>query len=379
MSLFERPIQAVARAAPLLDGGTLVQGPAKALSSDLMMAWAQGDLSWRELVAYQFASLSLFGPADSSPRFVGSGFAVRPLVGWKAVVLAGLGFDRLPSSGAREDRPVASDGIPGLADLSPVKPLVLTRNVELDVPPPDAGLRTDLVEVRYRRRVPRGTDGRLEWDPSTALFQPVRKELTYVLDAWGYRPSEAGVRYVVGQVGQLAPSADTDNGYTSLAWIQAVPGATALTDDRITDLRRPLFLGSGLAQVSLMVTVAGASPNLTATINSFSAPAGVRVVAYGGGTAGYTPGTGDLGSCTLLVAGEWSALIPDASAQVVAASRARVLVGSVESGTELGRPSGGEGGLLPARQPLTRVRLRRISNTGAAENGVVYVSLLLKP
>jgi len=235
---------------------TIINPREKPLSQDINQAQSQLDMTMREVLRRLLAQQTpwSFGGATHSNHgespasgFLGGGLRVSPSspTALTVRVPAGIGFFYNAS-----DVPSSIDSIVGLDDLSAYKPVVLLSDVTLNVPtPPGANSRIDLIEVRTNRATNNPTS-RLVLNTTTGAFDPttVDKTLTHVLDgSTGYvvTPSDSttaiGYKSGTAAVTPVAPAVTA--GYTAIAYVWVVNGATTIDEAQLTDVRKVLAPG----------------------------------------------------------------------------------------------------------------------------------------
>lgn len=237
------------------------------------------------------ASLSNTDSLSSFFGFYGAGFLVTPLSPATTTVriLAGLGAKRDDG-----DLPANIDGVPGLSELSDVKPIVLrsSKDVAVPVPPAAPNSRYDIIEVALRRDVyDNNATAFLSLPAGSRVDLPVTKTLSYALDTLsvGYVTDPANstqpIGYKIGQAAFAPTPPPTSPGYVKIAQIfvdNVVNNPTGtIRQEHIADFRPMLFLG-GTASFSVTCSfpLAGGAP----TITHAAVPPGIRLAVSRGPT-----------------------------------------------------------------------------------------------
>lgn len=258
---------------------TIINPLEKPRSGDINQAQAQLDRSLRDTLARMFNSQNGFMRGSlqvvpQSPAALG------------VIIKAGIGFFNAPT-----DVPTMINGLVGLEDLSPYKPIVLSADYSISVPtPPASNSRIDLIEVAYQR-VTDNPQSVNFLNTTSGAFAPatVPKTLDFCVDgtlayytaaqvpttAFAYKSGVAGVSPV-------APA--TDTGYMPVAYITVASGVATIVAANISDQRPIVSLGQYLGRQTLT-----ASGTYTPT------PGTTRVRAFiqaGGGGGGGAPATG---------------------------------------------------------------------------------------
>lgn len=247
------------------------------LSSDINQAQSQLDYTGRFLdeIGYEVRSTIAPGAGGSIVQgFSGSSFALQPGTGFQVIVTGGWGFMTNFS-----DTPSAINGIVGLDDMSPYKPLLLLNGQAFTVPASDpSNPRIDIVEVQYNRAVT-NPQSRDVLNTATGQFNPstVNKTLSFDLDGLtgqGSGAASAPIYYKIGTASGSPTPPATDAGYVKVGEIY-VPAASSgsILPTYLHDTRSLLFSGGrSTATVSVQILIStGALSNFI-----FSGPPGVN-------------------------------------------------------------------------------------------------------
>ena len=270
-------------------------------SGDSNIEQAQLDETLRNVL------LQLLGPrlSDSvsyrtplTQGFLGEGFQVRPtdIASSNVKITAGIGFIE-----SDLDVPVGINGIVGLNDVSPLKPLVLKVDqvITVSAPPAFPDNRIDIIEVRAQRDLYDSEVIRiLDAFQAKLLPQSKLQTLSFALDGLvgtvaTPAPSTAPIGYKTGVVTGSPIAPPTTAGYVKIAEIysaNAVDNPTGLiTFHYVSDFRPYLFAGARAAYaVSTETTPGAVTPPSQVYLD---APPGLRMAIC---TDGYTGGEFDL-------------------------------------------------------------------------------------
>lgn len=244
------------------------------LSSDANKAYSYVDQQVREVLYELLASRVGLGsdaarylPAAGGAGFIGAAFKARGVTGALKIALdPGLGFfnDNINSA-------FAVGGVPGVDDLSFIKPLSLTLPETINIPAADpTNGRIDIIEVQFDRRLADPTS-RDVLVPSTGAFTPsvVNKTLTYNQNGRSTVNGAGSINYKAGTPGASPLPPTTDAGYAVIAQVFVPPLATALGPTCVMDLRQMLFpAGQGQIRATMV--------NGTLKINALSLPPGME-------------------------------------------------------------------------------------------------------
>lgn len=208
------------------------------LTNDNNAQAAQEDYSLRQLVQLMFG---MHGPFSSTSGVLApTGFIADSLkadvAGMTVTLRSGLGFLNNPA-----DVPGNINGVLGLNDLSPEKPILLLAPQNITVPAADPGQpRIDLIEVTYLRQPSTNPQTRDVFDLIAKQFLPelVNKTLTWAIDSSLSFGGVAAINYKQGTPGATPAAPAVDAGYTAVAQVYVPAGAVALTAANITDVRR---------------------------------------------------------------------------------------------------------------------------------------------
>lgn len=259
---------------------TILNPLERPLADDLNQAQSQLDRTIRSM-AYAESLRRTSSAGDGhfgvvNEGFINDGFRVYPFAGMQVAVNAGIGFKWDPT-----DVPGAIDGIVGLSDLSPYKPMQLVLPALFTVPAaPGPGLsRFDIIEAKvYRRR--ENPLSRDVLDPATGAFTPslINKTLAFTHDGQtgtvvSPAVSAAALSYKVGIAGAPGAVPATTAGYTRLAIIYVPTGTVAMTEGTIRDTRKLVSPGGSVTVGAMWDFKNGALPPANVT---FVAPPGVR-------------------------------------------------------------------------------------------------------
>jgi len=249
-------------------------------SSDINQALAQMDRTLRDVL------LSIYSPrvsatndsANPTDGFLGEAFRVRPIspLGMTVRLPKGFGFIYDVS-----DLPSDIDGVSGLNDKSPWKPLYLADDITiaLAAAPTAPNSRYDVIEVKNNRR---RTDpaSRDVLNTLTGKFSPQSVFKTLGFDMGGSvgqvvdpSPSTAAISVKRGAPGNPPTAPAVTPGYTQIAQILVGPGVTTIDDNVIQDLRKMVY-PTGYANIAMQWTTSGGS---FVTLNQLNAPPGVKV------------------------------------------------------------------------------------------------------
>jgi len=252
-------------------------------SSDINQALSQVDRTLRDVLQSIFSPrISATNDAAGLPSgFIGEAFRVRPVSPLAMTVRLPKGFGFIHDV---SDVPSDIDGISGLNDKSPWKPLYLADDITINIgaAPTAPNSRIDIIEVKNNRR---RTDSasRDVLDTGTGKFSPqsVLKTLGFdmgvsVGQVVTPHPSTAAISVKRGALAS-APALPTPPGvtpgYTQIAQILVGPGVTTIDDNVIQDLRK-LIYPLGLGRVSILPEPGGGT---TVTLIQCMAPPSVRV------------------------------------------------------------------------------------------------------
>lgn len=218
---------------------TILNALERPLSSDINQALSQVDRSLRDLI---------YSAWNEGAGFLNSAFApsgtATPL---QLRLSAGMGF--ILDAAAN-----TIDGVPGLDDRSPIKPVLLTADQTLiTTTPPGGGLeRYDLVEIRTNRRRT-NSSSRDVLDPVTGVFNATLLLKTLAFDVDGDvgvvaspAASTAAISIKTGTpagTGTAVVPTGTA-GYTPVA-VLYVPNGTTTLGGKIRDLRANVRMGIG--------------------------------------------------------------------------------------------------------------------------------------
>lgn len=219
--------------------------------------------------------------AAFSPRngFIGDAFKARP------TNPPSLAFDLTPGIGFidnPDDTPSGIEGVNGLDDLCPYKPLILPDPLRIYIlqPLPSAGMsRVDTVEVRANRHFEDITT-REPFNPETNRFEFFEySTLAFESGDFGVvrapSLSTAGISYVVGAPGVSPVMPNVTPGYIRVAAINLVSAQPSVLV--VTDTRYMLTPYDAL-RASLRVEVNNSAK--TSRVLSLAAPPGVLATTF---------------------------------------------------------------------------------------------------
>lgn len=263
--------------------------------ADFNLASSQIDQSIRDYLFHLTRRrTSIADPSPSLPvdGFIGGGFRVLPTSPPSSTVriTPGLGFQVDETS---EGLATNFESIGGLDDVSPIKPLVLTKFQQISLAPaPAAGnTRIDIIEVRYTRYLDDPSTRTMFSEPQDDFIPAlVRKTLSFAMDDLTGQvntPAESTtpIGYKVGAAALTGTEVPppTSTGYIKIAEIvvrNAVDNPPGTVDaDYITD-ERALIYPHGQGVVSGRISLRTAA-NVKPTLLSLSAPPGIKVAAHG--------------------------------------------------------------------------------------------------
>ena len=269
-----------------------LQRPAAADPNAISTYW---QLAQRYTAQLAFAGRTSIGVDTTQPRsgFLHDAYKVRPLspAQLRVALTAGLAYQYQPADLAGTLSAPGLGPVDSMGDLSGYKPLVLSEDLEINIPTPlpAAGqARYDILEVRYRRDFTDQSPA-LRFVPATNAFLPqvLPQTLTYSMGAVdvGYVTTPGASSLPIGYK-QGAPAATGSQveppvtpGYVKIARILVENGATAITGQQIQDTR--MFLApEGVVRVSGTISVRTTGPQPLPQLVELNAPAGVRVVAF---------------------------------------------------------------------------------------------------
>ena len=249
-------------------------------SSDINQALSQVDRTLRDVLQSIFSPrISATNDAAGNPSgFIGEAFRVRPLSPISMSVRLPKGFGFIYDA---SDLPSDIDGVSGLNDKSPWKPLYLASDITigLTAAPTAPNSRIDLIEVRSNRR---RTDSasRDVLDTGTGKFSPqsVLKTLGFdmgvsVGQVVTPNPSTAAISVKRGAPGNPPTAPAVTPGYTQISQVLVGPAVTTIDDNVIQDLR-PMVYSNGYANITLQWTTSGGT---LVALNQLNAPPGIKV------------------------------------------------------------------------------------------------------
>lgn len=266
----------------------------KPASSDINAAQAGIDFTLREHLSNVFAARLAAGNDRRNvvSGFLADGFRVRPKspTAMSVEISAGLGYQVQTVNPATD---TAIEGVVGLSDLSPYKPMALTSAESVTIDAADAVLeRYDIIEVRADRRTTDLTSVEIFGENVLQFVNTpnMAKTLSWLMNSRQGRvaynqSSTAPISLKKGQpaaVGSATVPAAT-SGYIKIAEIYVGPTVTTLDDDVINDTRRMLW-PNNTARVSAKVTIVSQNGASRPVVTELIAPPGVRVVFYGDGS-----------------------------------------------------------------------------------------------
>lgn len=273
---------------------TIINTRERPLSSDINQLASQFDRTVREVFEQLLGRPSgvagdpSVGTAFASASgFIGEAFMARSYspASLNVRLPKGIGFINDPAS-----VPTAIGGALSLDDRSSYKPIVLTQDVNVSVPPNVSGnARRDIIEVRYNRAAG-NPSSRDVLNISTGRFEPqsVNKTLSWVVDGLLSYGGALAINYKVGTPTGGAvtetnpPEPATTAGYVKIASILVPNGAAVITQDQIVDYRQMLAPGGMVRAAARFRTAAGVYTNFQAW-----APPGVRIGVLHSGLASF--------------------------------------------------------------------------------------------
>ncbi len=281
----------------------IINGLERPVSGDVNTGWSEQDQEVRALLEQQTLTRTDSTIPDAPTHadgFIGGGFKVRPNpagADGNVYLSAGLGWQYLPG-----DVPVNINGVQGLNDVAPLKPLVLsgtgiTAATGITVPAAPAGgsSRIDIIEVRTNRVVS-APSSRDVLNPATGAFNPttVNKNIGFTLNdaAQICNPGDPATDAIVYRKGTAAVTVDptvptvpsTDSGYMKIAEIFVLGGSTTYDASVIRDLR-PLIFNNGMVEVSCFVEFENAGGQYRILMGDIIAPPGIVVTGYATSTS----------------------------------------------------------------------------------------------
>jgi len=249
-------------------------------SSDINQALSQVDRTLRDVLQSIFSPrISATNDAAGLPSgFIGEAFRVRPVSPLAMTVRLPKGFGFIHDV---SDVPSDIDGISGLNDKSPWKPLYLADDITINIgaAPTAPNSRIDIIEVKNNRR---RTDSasRDVLDAGTGKFSPqsVLKTLGFdmgvsVGQVVTPNPSTAAISVKRGAPGNPPTAPAVTPGYTQISQVLVGPAVATIDDNVIQDLRK-LIYPQGLGRVSILPDPGGGT---TVTLIQCMAPPSVRV------------------------------------------------------------------------------------------------------
>lgn len=227
---------------------TIVNPRERPLSSDIDLAQSQLDYALRDTIMRLLADRlgdSDDTVSDFAPGFIAEGLKVvgASPSALSVVIKAGLGFNYDPV-----DVPAGINGIIGLDDLSPWKPIQLINDLTINIPvapgPPNS--RVDIVEVKDLRQIGNPLT-RDVLNPITGVFAPnlVNKTLTWALDGQATVNGAGAINYKTGAPGNPGVAPATDAGYIKIAEVQIGSSVALVDDTKIVDFRTLIFPAGG--------------------------------------------------------------------------------------------------------------------------------------
>lgn len=218
---------------------TITRPLERPISADLDQGLSQTDRAIRDTLRRMF---QIAGTPQSG--FLDTSFLVaqNSPTGMSVLITPGVGFQD-----ATGDLPTGIDGVTGVDDLSPYKPLPLnaTMTIAIDAAPGAGQERYDIIEVKVDRRAENPLS-RDVLNTGTGLFVPtsVNKTLAFSLDGRSGRvvsPSNSttGIGYKVGTAAAVGTAVvpSTSPGYVPLCTIYVGPSVTSILNANITDRR----------------------------------------------------------------------------------------------------------------------------------------------
>ena len=271
-----------------------LEGP---VALDYNLQQAEGaDAGLRHLlrgVGCPVTSPSVVSPLSTTFGFYADGFLVLPEspASTNVVILPGVGMRRDDA-----DAPSNIADVPGLDEVSDLKPLILRAPKVVAVPPPPAApnSRIDIIEVAVRRDLYDSTPTAFLQVPSgQRATTNVLKTLSYALDdlAVGYVNAPANntqpIGYKVGIAAAVPAVPATSPGYQKIAEILVdnvvTNPAGTIRQEHLGDFRRMLFVGGvGTFSMEVEFALGGGAPSIL----SWVAPPGIRLAAARTAAAG---------------------------------------------------------------------------------------------
>lgn len=226
------------------------------LSSDIDFGSSYGDQALREVLRNLFmANVNTFSGVQSpSEGFIGSGFRVNQTAVPSMAVRIAAGLGWIDNAA---DVPANIGGVVGVNDLCPLKPLSLTADEIIAVPPSDpVNDRIDIVQVRVDRRL-QDPSTRDILNPGTGIFAPgvVNKTLSFNLNGRSSVNGATGIVYKTGTPAAVPVAPAVDAGYKKIAEVIVTATSVVVAQNRIRDLRFLMYAGgSGRGNVVLSTT-----------------------------------------------------------------------------------------------------------------------------
>lgn len=262
----------------------------KVLSGDLNHLQSCLDRGLRDYLLEFYSQRTNIADGTRMPRsgFVADSFRVVPSSPTSMVVHVspGIGFVYNPS-----DVPTGINGITGLDDSSPYKPLPLqtSQSITVDPAPGPGQSRVDIIEVAVDRRVG-GVESRFFLDEDSGVYSPdnANKVFTFDLDGETGRQvcstasctstnSITGIGYKVGVATAGTPVVPTATpGYIKIAEI-LVGGTVTTLDANVIKDTRPLLFPHNSINVSGAFSLANNTAPSGQTLLGVVAPPGVLV------------------------------------------------------------------------------------------------------
>lgn len=274
---------------------TILNALERPLSPDHNQALSQMDRTIRELAdrthnfrAGYSSNANALSPAGTSAfGFIGDAFRAVPVTPEDSAtatqigISPGLGYlsavliDEFTADNP-SNIPSLNQGVEGLNDLSPYKPVILTAQTVFSPPQNNgAGTRVDRIEVKYNRVT---TNPTVEngWNPVTGEFDPrlVNQTLSFNVDGQTSMDGFGAINYALGRENGVTFLSPASPGYVVIAYVVVPVGKLNFNPASIID-RRPLIFPGGTIPVSFVATVPDSS-NIP-VISSVVAPPGIQV------------------------------------------------------------------------------------------------------
>lgn len=263
---------------------TIINLRERPVSADIDRAQSQVHRTIRDVLREMLGTRTSFTSSLAARRsaFVGDSFQVVPQspIGMQVIVRPGIGFFDVI------DAATGINGVAGLDDLSPCKPIVLMNQVAFTVPAAPAGpnTRVDIIEARLERRVEdlgnRDVLQTIGADKGKFLTANVYKTMGFTHDGHtgnvtSPTASTAALSYKAGVAANPGVAPGVTAGYIKIAEINVGSGVASIDDDAIID-RRLLHAPGGVLHMSAKFRLQYNAGTPIVTMKSLQTPAGCK-------------------------------------------------------------------------------------------------------